>query len=552
MPLVARDPRSGLRPDRSLVPTLKLRGGSSHGKPAPSSGSGGKKNLHIEVTIPVEEDFIQGSFSEAGGVLVHLVLGTIYCWANFLSYAPESLLYWDGQSHPGKTPDAVQVMPFALIAQNFGLPVGSYMYKKFGPRVTSLFGCSLYVAGILIASVQTRLVPFILAYSLVAGLGVGCVYTAPMIAGWTWFPKSKGLVNGITLFGFGSGAFIFNKVSTSMAQSGVTWGPMLRRLAAIYAVLALTGALMIKEKRTVEERRNFLSKFFFKKEIKKEAAATLLQAVKSTRFQLLWLIGFNAFTPALTIMGLYKTYGMSDPRVADDVFLSFVGGMGAISSGCGRILWGRLIDKHGFQKSWMSTTVMQTMNMLLLPYATRSKTYFAAAICSTLLCLGGCNAMYITVNAQTFGVRNSGEIYSILFSAVSLASLFGARLAKALLGPYGWRGVFRVLACMCASNLGLLLWLQRVVSVSPPWSEMPGFPTAQSKAGKNLVAKVDARPPATNPAPNVQHGESPAPVPKVQNESRKSPVPTQEVKTTSGKSPSLESLKEKKKVARLA
>ena len=84
-------------------------------------------------------------------------------------------------------------MPLALIAQNLGLPLGAALNKAYGPRVTSLIGVGLYVAGVYISSYMTRLAPFMLFYSLFAGLGVGATYTTPMIAGWTWFPKSKGV-----------------------------------------------------------------------------------------------------------------------------------------------------------------------------------------------------------------------------------------------------------------------------------------------------------------------------------------------------------------------
>ena len=77
-----------------------------------------------------------------------------------------------------------------------------------------------------------------------------------MQAGWTWFPKNKGLINGITLLGFGSGAFIFNKVGTGLALSGMPWGDMLRRLATIYAVVAVSGAAMVKRSRSRRRRRS--------------------------------------------------------------------------------------------------------------------------------------------------------------------------------------------------------------------------------------------------------------------------------------------------------
>ena len=51
-----------------------------------------------------------------------------------------------------------------------------------------------------------------LCYSVLFGSGIGLAYTAPMVAGWSWFPRRKGFVNGCVLAAFGSGGFFGNKV----------------------------------------------------------------------------------------------------------------------------------------------------------------------------------------------------------------------------------------------------------------------------------------------------------------------------------------------------
>ena len=158
-----------------------------------------------------------------------------------MSYAPSSLLFFDGLSRPGVTPDALQVLPVALVALNLGMPIGAKLNKKVGPRITTLIGCLLMVGGTYLSSYTTRLLPFMFWYSLVSGLGVGLGYSTPMIAGWTWFPERKGLINGLTLFGFGFGAFIFNKVGTGLARSGVAWGPMIRQISYMYACVSVLG-----------------------------------------------------------------------------------------------------------------------------------------------------------------------------------------------------------------------------------------------------------------------------------------------------------------------
>ena len=91
--------------------------------------------------------------------------------------------------------------------------------------------------------------------------------------------------------------------------------------------------------------------------------------------------------------------------------LSTIGGLGAITSGLGRIFWGGIVDKVGFQKGYNAQTLLQLLFMVLLPLSVNSPILFGTSVCSALSLYGGSIAMYVTCSAQTFGVKNAGEIY---------------------------------------------------------------------------------------------------------------------------------------------
>lgn len=423
-----------------------------------------------------------------GGCLAHLILGTMYCWGNFLSYAPSTLLFFDGLPRPGVTPDAIQVLPVALVALNLGMPIGARLNKRVGPRLTTLLGCAAMVLGTYVSSYTTRLLPFMFWYSLVSGLGVGLGYSTPMIAGWSWFPGHKGLINGLTLFGFGFGAFIFNKVGTNLASSGMAWGPMIRQISFMYAAVSFVGSLLIKAKPPLEECEAVDGEVVDGDVVESDVvspsstvtssassceppSATFRQAISSRRFLVLWSIGLMAFTPGLTILGVYKRFGMSNPAalIANDKLLSTIGGLGAITSGLGRVMWGGIVDRVGFQKGYGAQTLLQLLFMLVLPLSVNSPLLFGASICSALSLYGGSIAMYVTCSAQTFGVKNAGEIYSVLFSALALASVVGAKLVIGLLPRVGWKGIFGILAGMSAANLGLLEVFKREKAKKAAW-----------------------------------------------------------------------------------
>ena len=129
-----------------------------------------------------------------GGAMAHLTLGTLYCWGNFLSYAPAYLRYFDGMEHIGSQPDAIYVLPLTILAQALAMPFGPSLVKVLGASGTMLLGSWIAALAVYLASYQVTLQKFILFYSLMFGAGAGLAYTAPMAAGWKWLPNSKGNV----------------------------------------------------------------------------------------------------------------------------------------------------------------------------------------------------------------------------------------------------------------------------------------------------------------------------------------------------------------------
>ena len=73
-------------------------------------------------------------------------------------------------------------------------------------------------SSILAATYMKTFWGFALFYTVGFPLGIGFVYWTPTMCGWEWFPKNKGLISGLTLGGFGFGAFIFGFITTAIAN----------------------------------------------------------------------------------------------------------------------------------------------------------------------------------------------------------------------------------------------------------------------------------------------------------------------------------------------
>jgi hypothetical protein len=59
---------------------------------------------------------------------------------------------------------------------------------------------------------------FVIYYAVIFPLGAGFLYWPPIICGWEWFPHKKGLISGLTVAGFGFGAFFFGFITTAIVN----------------------------------------------------------------------------------------------------------------------------------------------------------------------------------------------------------------------------------------------------------------------------------------------------------------------------------------------
>lgn len=323
---------------------------------------------------------IRGMSCILGGALAHLTLGTLYCWGNFLSYAPDKLKFFDGQPHPGQQPDALYVIPLNFAVQALLMPFSPLVVKALGASRTLLLGSWIVALSVYMASFQTSLTMFLALYSILFGAGVGLAYTAPMAAGWKWLPERKGLVSGGILSGFGAGGFVFSLIGSKLVNPlGLNtvegkfppavydnFPRMLRTLALLYALISGFGSLLVSEPKTPATDSQ-------SSESTIGPGLSAKQALSSSQFWLMWIMIVCSATAGLNTVAAYKQYASSYVLLNHDRFLSLVGGIAALFNGSGRLLWGIISDKIGFKASYRTVTLLQALLLVTFPFSTTSK-----------------------------------------------------------------------------------------------------------------------------------------------------------------------------------
>ena len=158
---------------------------------------------------------VDGLLALIGGFSLHLTLGTLYCFGNMNTYMTS---YLRKHVDPAITySDLIWIPTLSTVAQGVFMTLSGHLEELVGVRLTALAGSSIMTLGVYLTSFAIRrsLTLTVLTYGFMFGLGTALAYPPPLGVAMRWFPRQKGLVNGVIVGGFGLGAFVFNQIQST-------------------------------------------------------------------------------------------------------------------------------------------------------------------------------------------------------------------------------------------------------------------------------------------------------------------------------------------------
>ena len=179
-----------------------------------------------------------------GAVAVHICIGSVYAWSTF--NRPIQAIF---PNAPWLfTPPYVNFTT-ALVLLGLSAAFGGPWVERHGPRVAAaaaamFFGAGLAIGGLGLAIQQPVLV--FLGMGVIAGIGCGLGYIAPVSTLVKWFPDRRGMATGMAIMGFGGGAFVAARYLNLyfMNRLGVAWTMI--ALGALYFVIMMIGAAILR------------------------------------------------------------------------------------------------------------------------------------------------------------------------------------------------------------------------------------------------------------------------------------------------------------------
>jgi OFA family oxalate/formate antiporter-like MFS transporter len=340
-----------------------------------------------------------------------------------------------------------------VVVQTWSTPFIGALIDRYGPRLLVLLGGVLTGLAWVINSYATSLPGFYVG-AIVGGLGVGAVYATCINNAIKWFPDRRGLGVGLTAGGYGSGTIltvipIANMIASSGYQAAFFTFGLIQGVAIVFFAWFLRapkpGAITYSAK-VAQSRRDY----------------TLGEALRTPVFWVMLAMFTGTVTGGLMAVAqlsvIAEDLGVRNYQINFYFFtmaaLPFALMMNTIVNGISRPTFGWLSDHIGRERVMGIAFSLEAVGILALGWFGHNPWAFVVLSGIVFFAWGEVYSLFSATAGDTFGTKNIGTIYGLLYCAKGVAALlvpFGNLLMEAT-GTWS-----SVLYSMAALDLGAAL-----------------------------------------------------------------------------------------------
>ncbi len=370
------------------------------------------------------ENLMSKRWAIAGaGVVIMTLLGTVYAWSVFVKPVIAAT-GWE------KTAVATT---FMIIIGMIGLSAafGGILVDKKGPKFVCTIGVILYGIGTILGAlaIKSGNIWFLyLGYGVIGGAGNGLAYVVPIATLIRWFPDKRGLITGMSVMGFGLGAFFIGKIVPGLINNvGVVSAFMI--LGVIYLIANAIAAAILSN-----PPAGWLPDGFTPSASTVSAADSFswAEAKKTPQWYMIWGMLFLNVSAGMGLLSKLSPMAQevisAAKGITDPAQLAIAGGAvlatASIFNGLGRLFWAAVSDKIGRKNVFLTMFATQAALYFYLPQVS-DPFIFTVIACYLLACLGGGFAVLPAFAADSFGPTYIGKVYGFVLTAWGAAGVAG-------------------------------------------------------------------------------------------------------------------------------
>lgn len=306
----------------------------------------------------------------------------------------------------------------------FGIISGKIV-DKFGPKMLMYIGGFIFGIGWLLTSFASNLPMLYITYGFLAGAGNGLLYNPSINTALRWYPEKKGTMSGILLGAASLGPLVLAKAGAILCQQFGTRGLIYIGIS-YFALVWLVGWKMSVPKKGwvpdgVKLQEASKSAQIVKEYTPKEMASTGVFWIMLVLFSISCTAGIMLIGSLSAIVQVQLK--MTAVAAANMVVINCLSNFG------GRLIIGKLCDKLGETRTLALVLILTIVGLLGLKSASTQGVFIAFLIILGAS-FGGVLVVYPPLTSKTFGMKNSGINYGIMFFGYSIGSLLGPQIAS--------------------------------------------------------------------------------------------------------------------------
>ncbi len=364
------------------------------------------------------------------GILMQAAMGAVYAWSVFRLPLMRSYGWTVSQ--------VTMVFELAIFMLGVSAFAGGLWIKRSGPRPVAIAGGLCYGLGVVLAGrTGGHLALLYLTYGVLGGIGLGLGYIVPVTTLLRWFPDRRGMITGLAVAGFGSGALVTAPVAQALI-SRIGVADTFTVLGVLYLAMVCGSAALMRNppegyspagwKPLSEGSQGSGGKDF-----------ALGEALRTWQWYALWAILFLNTLAGIALISQASPLAQELTHVSAAAAAGLVGII-SIANGAGRFLWSWASDFIGRRRVFIIMFILQAIAFALLA-RTHSFAGLTVLAFAVLLCYGGGFGTMPALTADYFGTRNVGSVYGLMLTAWGCAGLVGPALiafVREATGCYTW------------------------------------------------------------------------------------------------------------------
>lgn len=367
------------------------------------------------------------------GMLIQFCAGIIYMWSVFRNPVTE-YLSWTAEA-------AAFTSSIMLTAFVLGIIIGGRAQDKIGPQKITTLGSLLIGIGMVLSAFVTAAHPWLIyvTYSVIAGFGVGCVYTCTVSTVQKWFPDKRGFATGMIVAAFGFSLVVFAPLAKSML-SGLGVKSTFLIFGISFLVVCTACSFLINppseaKASSVSGRRQYSPN----------------EVLRTKQFYLLAFSNFFLLPAYFIINPLLISLGTERGLTEDTALIGVM--ITGIASASGRLLISWLSDKTGRKGAIVLIGVITILASAAIIFAKGG--LFLVCVAAIAFAFGGSSGVYSAFSADLYGTKSAGQNFGMVMVAFALSSLLSPAIANMLSGTVTF--IFTAVCALISAVLILLI-----------------------------------------------------------------------------------------------